>query len=113
MNGLLTQASPSRRPKKRGAGAGVGGNGGGGGDGSRPSKGASGRFRGRGKGSAAGGSPLAFASSIDHSHLSPSPLSGQPNGEEDSAESADESESSRQQRFKKVDHGNQYEQVLP
>ena len=106
MNSLLTQTSPSRRPQNRG---GAGNGGGSGGDGTRSSRG-TGRSRGRGRGGPNAGSRLAFTKPINQSDLSPSTLSVQQNGETDS-ESADESESSRQQRFNHVDPGNQYEQV--
>ena len=110
MNGLLTQPSPSRRPKNRGGAGNGGGSGGGrGGDGTKSSR-ATGRSRGRARGGVNAGSRLAFAKPINQSDLSPSTLSVQQNGETDS-ESADESDSSRQQRFNKVDPGNQYEQV--
>src|SRR5205809_44648 len=106
MNSLLTQTSPSRRPQNRG---GAGNGGGSGGDGTRLSRG-TGRSRGRGRGGPNAGSRLGFTKPINQSDLSPSTLSVQQNGETDS-ESADESESSRQQRFNHVDPGNQYEQV--
>ena len=107
MNGLLAQPSPSRRPQNRG-GAGNGG-GSGRGDGTKSSRG-TGRSRGRARGGVTAGSRLAFAKPINHSDLSPSSLSVQQNGETES-DSADESDASRQQRFNKVDPGNQYEHV--
>jgi hypothetical protein len=108
MNSLLTQPSPSRRPQNRG---GAGNGGGGGGDGTKSSRG-TGRSRGRARGGVNAGSRLAFAKPINQSDLSlsPSGLSVQQNGETDS-ESADESEASRQQRFNKIDSGNQFEKV--
>jgi hypothetical protein len=109
MNGLLDQASPSRRPKNRG---------GGGGDGGRTSRGHAGRSRGRGRRAthvtAPGGtSRLASSIPINHSDLSASPLPNLPNGEGPltDTESSDESDVSRQERFNNTDSRNQYEQV--
>jgi hypothetical protein len=104
MNSLLTQASPSLRPTKQGEGGAGGGN--------RAPRGSAGRSRGRGRGSS---SRLASAKSITVTDLSsPATPVSLPNGEGSfagSAESADDSESSRQERFNKTDPGNQYEQV--
>lgn len=104
MNGLLTQGSPSLRPSKRGDG--------GASNGGRSPRGYTSRSRGRGRGSS---SRPESAKSITTADLSSpdNPLS-LPNGEGGFAgftESADESESFRQERFSKTDLGNQYEQV--
>ena len=103
MNGTATQASPSRRPAKRRGGGGSGDIARGG----HPS----GRPRGR-----RGGSNLALSKPITQADLSPYTSDGQLNGDvssyESAAESSDEQDSARQERFGKVQAGNQYEQVL-
>jgi hypothetical protein len=112
MNGLLTQTSPSRHPKNRGGAGGAGGvsvdvN---------KSRGAAGRSRGRGRGGgASGGSRLASAKPINSADLLPATPTAQPNGNTGpvDTDSADETDISRQQRFNKIDPGNQYEQVHP
>lgn len=101
MNGTATQASPSRRGSRRGGG------GGGGAPGAKPSR------RSRGP---QGGSRLALSKPITQSDLSPSTSDGQLNGDgspyESAAESSDEPETARQERFSSIQAGNQYEQVF-
>src|SRR5579859_1399198 len=103
MNGTATQASPSRRPTKRRGGGGSG----------NIARGAqtSGRPQGR-----RGGSNLALSKPITQADLSPYTSDGQLNGDGSSYESADgssdEQESARQERFGKIQAGNQYEQVF-
>lgn len=103
MNGTAAQASPSRRAAKRRGGGGSG-------DiarGVQPSE----RPRGR-----RGGSNLALSKPITQADLSPYTSDGQLNGEgssyESATESSDEQESARQERFGKIQAGNQYEQVF-
>src|SRR5579871_1047609 len=105
MNGTATPASPSR------PGAHRGGKGGGSGDESTRVARSSGRSRGR-----RGGSRLALSKPINQADLSPLTSDGQPNGDASSydsaAESSDELDSIRQERFGKIQAGNQYEQVF-
>lgn len=104
MNGLATQTSPSRPPKRRGRA---------GGSGSRSSRGASGRSRGRGAGGL-GSSKLASAKPINQADLSSSsPLLSDAEDTSYEWESTDEYGSSRRERFNKVDPSNRYEQVSP
>jgi hypothetical protein len=108
MNGLSAQASPSRRPKNvRGGGTG---------DGNRPARATTTGVRPRGRGR---GSKLVSSSrSMTPNHLtsSPSGIAIFQNGDETATESESADESgppSRQERFNKIDPGNQYEQVPP
>lgn len=101
MNGTATPASSSRRGAHRG--------GTGGGESTRGAK-SSGRSRGR-----RGGSRLALSKPINQADLSSLASGGQPNGDvssyDSAAESSDELDSTRQERFGKIPAGNQYEQV--
>lgn len=101
MNGIATPASPSRRGAHRG--------GTGGGESTRGAK-SSGRSRGR-----RGSSRLALSKPISQADLLPLASNDQPNGDVSSydspAESSDELDSARQERFGKIQTGNQYEQV--
>ena len=110
MNGLLTQASPSRIPKNRGGAGGVG-VGAGAGDVTKASRAAVGRSRGRRRGGSGSRLPFGTPSFPDRP---PSGFTDLANGETsaDDSESADESEISHPDHFNKVGPGNQYEQVL-
>jgi hypothetical protein len=96
MNGSLVQAAPSQRPKNRGGGGG----GGGGSDGTRTPRGG-GYSRGRGRGAA--------SKLLDQSDLSSILQNG--DGLSSAADSSDELDAVRQERFNKTEPGNQYEQV--